>query len=160
MTAALTRMAAPPAVPPPALPAVVQAAHDVVVTDPDGPRVGDVPMQVMPFTGRGLSPRPVADLEVVIPAFNEAARLPATLSRTLEFLRCQLWSSRVLVVDNGSCDDTPGVVRRIADTIAGSVPVEVVGCARPGKGAAVRRGMLTSRSPYVGFFDADLATPV
>jgi len=91
---------------------------------------------------------------------NEASRLPATLQATVAFLRLQPWSSRVLVVDNGSCDDTSGVVRRLAQRLGGPVPVDVVGCARPGKGAAVRRGLLSSRSRYVGFFDADLATPV
>jgi glycosyltransferase involved in cell wall biosynthesis len=132
----------------------------VVPTDPDTPQLDDVSLQIGTSGDRGLPSRPAAALEVVIPAFNEAARLPATLSATVEFLQRQPWSSRVLVVDNGSCDDTSGVVRRLADTMAGPVPVDVVGCARPGKGAAVRRGLLSSRSHYVGFFDADLATPV
>lgn len=104
-----------------------------------------------------LAPR-VADLEIVIPAYNESARLPATLLRTLEFLESVPWRSKVVVVDNGSVDDTAGVVRSIAG--GRSVPIEVVGCARPGKGAAVRRGLLSARAPFVGFFDADLATPV
>ncbi|SDZ08535.1 Glycosyl transferase family 2 [Geodermatophilus africanus] len=104
--------------------------------------------------------RSAVELEVAIPAFNEARRLPTTLQRTVEFLRQQPWSSRVVVVDNGSCDDTADVVRALADRTGSRVPVELVGCARPGKGAAVRRALLSSRSRFVGFFDADLATPV
>jgi dolichyl-phosphate beta-glucosyltransferase len=105
-------------------------------------------------------PRPPADLEVVIPAFNEAARLPTTLGRTVEFLRRQPWSSRVLVVDNGSCDGTADVVAAQVSATDDRVPVALIGCSRPGKGAAVRRGLLSSRSRFVGFFDADLATPL
>jgi glycosyltransferase involved in cell wall biosynthesis len=108
----------------------------------------------------GAGPRPPADLEIAIPAYNEASRLPQTLRRTAQFLQDQAWSSRVVVVDNGSCDETADIARAIADTTDGSVPSDVVGCARPGKGAVVRRALLTSRSRYVGFFDADLATPV
>ncbi len=104
--------------------------------------------------------RPAADLEIAIPAYNEAARLPLTLQRTVEYLRHQPWSSRVVVVDNGSYDGTADVVRAHARAGDGRVPVDVVGCARPGKGAAVRRALLSSRSRFVGFFDADLATPV
>jgi dolichyl-phosphate beta-glucosyltransferase len=104
--------------------------------------------------------RPTADLEVAIPAFNEAARLPGTLQRTIEFLREQPWSSRVVVVDNGSWDETAEVTRAIARAADRRVPVDLVGCSRPGKGAAVRRALLSSRSRFVGFFDADLSTPV
>jgi dolichyl-phosphate beta-glucosyltransferase len=104
--------------------------------------------------------RPTADLEVAIPAYNEAARLPRTLQRTIEFLREQPWSSRIVVVDNGSCDETAEVTRAIARTADPRVPVDLVGCSRPGKGAAVRRALLSSRSRFVGFFDADLSTPV
>jgi dolichyl-phosphate beta-glucosyltransferase len=108
----------------------------------------------------GVRRRSALDLEVIIPAFNEVGRLPLTLRRTVEFLSAQPWRSRVVVVDNGSVDDTIGAVWRFADGLDGAVPVEVVGCARPGKGAAVRRGLLSSTSRFVGFFDADLATPV
>jgi glycosyltransferase involved in cell wall biosynthesis len=104
--------------------------------------------------------RPPADLEIAIPSYNEAGRLPDTLRRTVDFLRDQPWSSRVVVVDNGSSDDTAGVARALARNVDRRVPVDVVGCARPGKGAAVRRALLSSRSRFVGFFDADLATPV
>ena len=104
--------------------------------------------------------RPFVDVELIIPALNESARLPLTLERSVTFLRGQPWSSRLVVVDNGSVDDTPAVARRVAARLGGEVPVEVVGCSRPGKGAAVRRGLLSSSSRFVGFFDADLATPV
>jgi dolichyl-phosphate beta-glucosyltransferase len=104
--------------------------------------------------------RPPAELEIAIPAYNEASRLPQTLRRTAQFLQDQAWSSRVVVVDNGSCDETADIARSIAETTDGSVPIDVMGCARPGKGAVVRRALLTSRSRYVGFFDADLATPL
>ena len=94
-----------------------------------------------------------------MPAYNEAQRLPATVAATVAYLERKPWSSRVVVVDNGSSDDTARVTRSITDPCA-RVPVDVIGCARPGKGAAVRRGLLTSESRFVGFFDADLATPV
>jgi glycosyltransferase involved in cell wall biosynthesis len=105
------------------------------------------------------SARPVADLEIAIPAYNEANRLPETLRRTVAFLREQRWSSRIVVVDNGSSDATADVVRAAARD-SDAVPVDLVGCAQPGKGAAVRRALLSSRSRHVGFFDADLATPL
>jgi dolichyl-phosphate beta-glucosyltransferase len=110
--------------------------------------------------GAQPAPRPTVDLEIAIPAYNEALRLPETLRRTVAFLREQPWSSRVVVVDNGSSDGTADVVRAFSAVADDGVAVELVGCARPGKGAAVRRALLRSRSRFVGFFDADLATPV
>ncbi|MGY1914999.1 glycosyltransferase [Blastococcus sp. SYSU DS0973] len=101
--------------------------------------------------------RPAVDLEVVIPVLNEEARLPRTLDRTLEYLAAQSYSSAVVVVDNGSVDGTSEVVRA---AMGGSVPVHLIGCQRAGKGSAVRRGFATGRSRYVGFMDADLATPI
>lgn len=104
--------------------------------------------------------RSVVDLEVIIPAYNEAARIPHTLHQTIDFLAGQAWSSRIVVVDNGSVDETAAVVRRISREQRGIVPVSLVGCARRGKGAAVRRGLLSGTSKFTGFFDADLATPL
>jgi glycosyltransferase involved in cell wall biosynthesis len=102
--------------------------------------------------------REAVDLELVVPAFNEAARLPATLDVLGRFLATQTWRSRVVVVDNGSTDGTAAAV--VAATVGGRMDVAVVGCARPGKGAAVRRGIAGSTSRFVGFIDADLSTPV
>ncbi|HEU5469367.1 MAG TPA: glycosyltransferase [Actinophytocola sp.] len=100
--------------------------------------------------------RSPVDLELVVPAFNESGRLPATLAALTGFLAGQPWRSRVVVVDNGSTDDTAAVAGRAGE----QVEVTVIGCARPGKGAAVRRGLSSSTSRFVGFTDADLSTPV
>lgn len=104
--------------------------------------------------------RSPVELEVVIPAYNEALRISHTLRQTIDFLAAQSWNSRVVVVDNGSGDETGPIVRRIAKERSGTVPVVLVGCSFPGKGAAVRRGLLSGTSKYTGFFDADLATPI
>ena len=101
--------------------------------------------------------RPVVDVEVVIPVLNEEQRLPETLKQTLSLLAQRPWSSAVVVVDNGSVDRTVDIARRWPTT---TVPIHVIGCAVRGKGAAVRRGIETSRAHYVGFMDADLATPI
>jgi glycosyltransferase involved in cell wall biosynthesis len=92
-----------------------------------------------------------------VPAFNEAKRLPETLYQMAAYLSEQPWRSRVVVVDNGSVDETAAVVRSLR---ARRVDITVIGCARPGKGAAVRRGLLHACSPFVGFVDADLSTPL
>jgi dolichyl-phosphate beta-glucosyltransferase len=96
-------------------------------------------------------------LEVLIPALDEARRLPHTLVQTVRYLEAQPYSSSIVVIDNGSVDQTPDLVAR---TRSERVPVHLIGCAQPGKGAAVRRGILTSRAQYVGYMDADLATPI
>lgn len=103
-----------------------------------------------------LSPA-VTDLEIVVPAYNEAERLPATLNELVTFLSGQPWRSRVVVVDNGSVDETAAVVREIKSD---PVQVNVIGCSQPGKGAAVRRGLLASTATFSGFVDADLSTPL
>lgn len=99
--------------------------------------------------------RPHVDLDVVIPAYNEEGRLPETLDALEHHLALLPISSAVVVVDNGSVDGTVEIVRSRTHR---TVPVSILGCSRQGKGAAVRRGVLASRSRYVGFCDADLAT--
>ena len=98
-------------------------------------------------------------LEVMIPARDEALRLPHTMLRTIRYLEAQPYSSALVVIDNGSVDRTVDLVTRLRSH-PGRVAVSVIGCAEPGKGAAVRRGILTSRARYLGYMDADLATPI
>ena len=105
---------------------------------------------------RQTSPAGAPLLDVVVPARNEAARIEhglATLSSRLARLDAR---SRIIVVDSASTDGTAAIVRRWS----GPVPVTLLRCARPGKGAAVRRGLLATTAPYVGFCDADMATDV
>jgi glycosyltransferase involved in cell wall biosynthesis len=75
----------------------------------------------------------------------------------VDFLETQSWRSRLVVVDNGSTDDSAAIAQAVSSN---RVDIAVIGCARPGKGAAVRRGLAASTAPFVGFFDADLATPI
>jgi dolichyl-phosphate beta-glucosyltransferase len=98
------------------------------------------------------------DVEVIVPAWNEEARLEKTLRSLTQHLARQPWSSAVVVVDNGCVDRTADVVRAVAAD--SPVPVQLLGCVEPGKGAAIRRGVLRSRATVIGFQDADLATPL
>jgi dolichyl-phosphate beta-glucosyltransferase len=95
-------------------------------------------------------------LEIVIPARNEERRLPAGLAELDAALAALPADVGVVVVDSASTDGTGAVVRRHAAT--GDMPVRLVRCDRPGKGAAVRAGLLATSAPYVGFCDADMAT--
>jgi dolichyl-phosphate beta-glucosyltransferase len=99
----------------------------------------------------------VADLEIIVPVFNEEQRLPATLAQLIPFLQSRPWSSRVIVVDNGSVDATAEVVDH-AELLG--LDVDVVGCRTRGKGAAVRVGMARTTARWVGYCDADLSTPI
>jgi glycosyltransferase involved in cell wall biosynthesis len=83
--------------------------------------------------------------------------MPETLMHTVRYLERQPYTSSIVVIDNGSFDQTTDVVAR---PWSDRVPVYLIGCAQPGKGAAVRRGFLTSRARFVGYMDAGLATPI
>lgn len=111
-----------------------------------------------PSTSRHVHHRPPVDVEVLIPSCNEESRLAGTLQALTAHLAALPFTSAVVVVENGCIDRTSDLVRRAA--AGSSVPVHLLGCAEPGKGAAVRRGVLTSSARIVGFQDADLATPL
>lgn len=103
----------------------------------------------------GRSAAGPVSLEIIVPARNEARRLPAGLA-ALCWKAAQLpLSAGILVVDSASTDGTGEVVR---DWPQGPVPVRLLRCDRPGKGRAVRLGLLATRAPFVGFCDADMAT--
>jgi len=94
-------------------------------------------------------------LSVVIPAFNEARRLPATLARVGEHLAAQGRPHEILVVDDGSSDGTADVARS-----AGADVRVLRHEPNRGKGYAVRRGMLAATGARRLMTDADLSTPI
>ena len=95
---------------------------------------------------------------VVVPAFNEAQRLPRYLSEILTYFEGRGEPYEVIVVDDGSTDDTAGVVEAHGRQFP-AVRVLRLG-QNSGKGAAVRAGMLAARGEYRLFADADGATPI
>lgn len=101
-------------------------------------------------------------LSIVIPAYNEERRLPPTLEKIANFLRTQSYRSEILVVENGSTDDTTGVALQFARDrmhAGGPFRVEVLH-STPGKGAAVKKGMLAAQGEFLFICDADLAMPI
>jgi dolichyl-phosphate beta-glucosyltransferase len=96
------------------------------------------------------------DVSVVIPAFNEASRLGDTLERVLSYLERRGAPYEVVVVDDGSADNTVGVAQEYAHR-----GVWVLELARNrGKGAALRHGVVASSGDKVLLCDADLSTPI
>ncbi|RME57524.1 MAG: glycosyltransferase family 2 protein [Caldilineae bacterium] len=98
---------------------------------------------------------------MVIPAYNEESRLPATLEKIGAFLRKQPYRSEVLVVENGSSDRTNEVALAYAAQVRPEDPftVELLHSDK-GKGAAVKTGMLVGQGDYLFICDADLSMPI
>jgi glycosyltransferase involved in cell wall biosynthesis len=98
------------------------------------------------------------DLSVVIPAYNEVARLEPSLHRVIDYCRTHCDDFEILVVDDGSTDGTADLVEQVA---AGERRVRLIPLGENrGKGAAVRAGVLEARGREILFSDADLATPI
>lgn len=106
-------------------------------------------------TGAGTAP--ALYLSLIIPAYNEGARLEATLHAVVAYLRARGYRWEVLVVDDGSTDDTLALARAFARRHEG---VAVLANPHRGKAYAVRSGVLRARGKVIGFTDADLATPI
>lgn len=96
-------------------------------------------------------------LSIVIPAHNEENRLPRTLEQIFLFLNKQNYSFEVLVVENGSSDQTYNVAQKYAETHSSLIVLQEH---QRGKGNAVRRGMLEARGEYRFICDADLSMPI
>jgi len=96
------------------------------------------------------------DISVVIPAYNEAERLGSTLERAVDYLSRRGLSYEVLVVDDGSRDQTVQVAEAFADRGVRVIRHEQ----NRGKGAAIKTGMLASLGAEVLLSDADASTPI
>ncbi|MGH9455364.1 MAG: glycosyltransferase, partial [Terriglobia bacterium] len=95
---------------------------------------------------------------MVIPAYNEAARIPGTLDRIAVFLHTKSFSAEIIVVDDGSTDATPDIVRRFG---ANCAALRLVQNGRNrGKGFSARHGILEAKGKFVLLTDADLSTPI
>lgn len=96
-------------------------------------------------------------LSIVIPAHNEESRLPGTLPQVRAFLDSRPYSSELIVVDSGSSDATAVIARQFASD---DPTMQVLTVDRPGKGLAVKRGMLAASGQYRFICDADLSMPI
>lgn len=100
----------------------------------------------------------VPEISIIIAAYNEEARLPASLNKIHGYLAARNIAAEIIVVDDGSGDGTAPATLALADSIPGlrliSYPVN------RGKGYALRSGVLESRGQLVLLSDADLSTPI
>ncbi|MDQ2925461.1 MAG: glycosyltransferase family 2 protein [Acidobacteriota bacterium] len=97
-------------------------------------------------------------LSIVIPAYNECLRIESTLERVMACVREREWDAEVLVVDDGSTDETNDIVQRWMRKHPRLHLVENPG--NRGKGYSVRNGLLQSAGEIVMFTDADLSAPM
>lgn len=96
-------------------------------------------------------------LSIIIPAHNEEERLPPSLELVADFIQQQSYPIEVIVVENGSSDQT----LQVAQSFQQKMPfLRVISKQQSGKGLAVKSGMLAARGTYRIFCDADFSMPV
>jgi len=95
---------------------------------------------------------------IVIPAYNESERLTVSIPKVQEYVCQRGLDAEIIVVNDGSRDDTAAVVRRSAASDPSILLVENPG--NRGKGYSVRNGMLHARGALALFTDADLSSPI
>lgn len=95
------------------------------------------------------------ELSIVIPAYNESARLPMTLDAISRYLTQKNMTAEIIVVDDGSSDGTAEIATKTLPTI-----LVVRHDHNKGKGAAVKTGMLAASGDWRYLCDADLSTPI
>jgi dolichyl-phosphate beta-glucosyltransferase len=93
-------------------------------------------------------------ISIVVPAYNEARRLPSTLDTLTRYVEAHRFGfAEILVVDDGSTDDTAAVANRPGVRLLRNP-------GNRGKGYSVRHGMLEARGEWILFTDADLSAPI
>lgn len=97
-------------------------------------------------------------ISIVIPAYNEAERLAPTLDRVITFAKQSGWNAEIIVVDDGSRDETAEIVRSYARQ---STFVRLLdNFVNRGKGYSVRNGVLHAKGEFILFTDADMSSPI
>src|SRR5262245_9544583 len=95
---------------------------------------------------------------IIIPAYNEGQRLGASLEKILRHLELQKWQAEIIVVNDGSTDNTADIAKHF---ITKSPNVQLVdNPGNRGKGYSVRNGMLHASGEKLLFSDADLSAPI
>ncbi len=95
---------------------------------------------------------------IIIPAYNESRRIEPTLQKVLAYVQAQGWDAEIIVVNDGSRDNTADVIRRYSQNHPSLRLIENPG--NRGKGYSVRNGMLNARGDVMLFSDADLSAPI
>lgn len=99
-------------------------------------------------------------ISIIIPAFEEEARVGETIKRILWFLRETSTPAELIVVDDGSKDATTDIAEAVFEKAA-DIPGKVIRYEQNrGKGFAVKTGLLAAAAPIALFSDADLSTPI
>jgi len=93
-------------------------------------------------------------ISIIIPAYNEAQRLPGTMQKVQEYLSRSAWEfAEIVVVDDGSRDGTAEVAQAAGARVLANP-------GNRGKGYTVRHGMLEAKGEWLLFTDADLSAPI
>ncbi len=95
-------------------------------------------------------------ISIIIPAYNEEKRIKKTLQRIISYLNKKKYDYEIIVVDDGSKDNTV----KIAESFASKRLRVLRNKGNLGKGGSVKNGMLAARKKYLLFSDADLSTPI
>jgi dolichyl-phosphate beta-glucosyltransferase len=96
-------------------------------------------------------------ISLIIPAYNEGKRLPATLEKIMAFLQSEGAEAEILIVDDGSIDNTAQVAREFSSRYPS---IFLISTPHRGKGHAVKSGMLKARGDMLLLVDADLSVPI
>src|SRR5690242_8461243 len=101
---------------------------------------------------------PAPYYSIIVPAYNEAERIGSSLEHMLDYIAQSRWSAEIIVVNDGSSDNTPAVVQDYARRTPMVRMLENPG--NRGKGYSVRNGMMNASGQVLLFTDADLSSPI
>lgn len=122
------------------------------------PRPRVIDWRAFPGSGCVQEIKEQASVSIIIPAYNEAYRLPRTLENVVRYLQTKPFPFEIIVVDDHSTDGTPEILQQLQGRWR---QLKVLRNDRNrGKGYSVRRGVLEAQHDYVLFTDSDLSTPI